>query len=228
MSKNKLVLEPFDPATVNKKYVVGVDEVGRGCLAGPVYAGAVLFKNTDSSFFNFDQLTDSKLISEKRREQISKEILVSHYNSLAFATPEEIDEINILQASFLAMKRALKELFCQQQEVNPNFTLDQCAVIVDGHMKIPNLGSFLGLSSEFQILQIPLIKGDLRCKQVSAASIIAKVARDQWMKEMDQRYPEYGFKKHKGYASATHREAIEKFRPCQLHRKSFSGVKEYL
>lgn len=219
----KLSLDPFDPATLNKKIIIGVDEVGRGCLAGPVYAGAVVFKN-NSSEFNFSRLTDSKLLSEKRREQISKEILDTHYSGLAFASVEEVDAINILQASFLAMRRAIKKVLSEYQKDHLDFNPMDCAVIVDGHMKIPHLHEFL----DFDLLQHPLVKGDLRCQQVSAASIIAKVCRDQLMKDLDLQYPQYGFKKHKGYASAVHREAIQKFKPCELHRKSFSGVKEYI
>lgn len=231
MSKSKTSLEPFDVTSVNKRFIIGVDEVGRGCLAGPVYAGAVLFKESslDIEAKEYEDLTDSKLISEKRREQLSKHISSFHYCGLASATPQEIDQINILQASFLAMKRAIKNLLQNLQSESIFINLKETLIIVDGHMKIPNLNEFLkDFAHNESIEQLPLIKGDLRCKQVSAASIIAKVNRDQFMKDVDLQYPQYSFLKHKGYASAQHREAIKNFKPCEIHRKTFSGVKEYL
>lgn len=231
MSKSKTTLEPFDAASVNKRFIIGVDEVGRGCLAGPVYAGAVFFNQSilDEKAKEYEDLTDSKLISEIRREQLSKHITSSHYCGLAFATPQEIDQINILQASFLAMKRAIKNLLHNLQRESISINLTDTLVIVDGHMKIPNLNEALkDFPHSDSIEQLPLIKGDLRCKQVSAASIIAKVDRDQYMKDIDLQYPQYSFLKHKGYASAQHREAIKNFKPCEVHRKTFSGVKEHL
>lgn len=186
---------------------MGVDEVGRGCIAGPVYAAAVCLK----SDLNLETLTDSKLLSEKRREQISPIILSNHYVGIGNATVEEIDELNILQASLLAMRRAIEELEKQ---------LGQKAghVLVDGNQKIPY----------FDRKQTTLIKGDLRCAPISAASIVAKVARDSLMKEYATRWTEYGFEKHKGYGSEAHRKVISEIGPCPCHRKSFRGVKEFL
>ncbi len=187
--------------------VVGVDEVGRGCLAGPVYAAAVCLKHDeDNSFF-----TDSKLLSEKRREELSPLISKNHWASLGFASVEEIDELNILQASLLAMKRAVLNL-----ELLMNLKIGH--VLVDGNFKIPGLSR----------AQTAIVKGDLRCAPISAASIIAKVARDQLMKKMGEQFPGYGFEKHKGYGCPSHKEAIAQQGPCLQHRKTFSGVKEFL
>lgn len=187
--------------------VVGVDEVGRGCLAGPVYAAAVCLKSDEFSHL----LTDSKLISEKRREELERMILSTHWVSIASASVEEIDEINILQASLLAMKRAVEQLEILMGKATGH-------LLVDGNIKIPYL----------QRKQTTLIKGDLRCSPISAASIVAKVSRDRLMKELGAQYPGYGFETHKGYGSSVHRAAIALKGPLVIHRKSFSGVKEFL
>jgi ribonuclease HII len=184
--------------------VIGVDEVGRGCLAGPVYAAAVIL-NPD---IDVSEYTDSKLISEPRRGILAEEIKRHHKAGIGFASVEEIDELNIFQAAMLAMHRAIEKL-----EVKTGH------VLVDGKFPIKSLKGFK---------QTPIIKGDLRCKPISAASILAKVVRDQLMKDLHQEYPVYGFEKHKGYATPTHKKLIKDHRPCILHRKSFSGVKEHL
>ncbi len=185
--------------------VIGVDEVGRGCLAGPVYAAAVIFKSDNLS----DMVTDSKLLSEERREEMAALILKEHQVSIGYATVEEIDELNILQASLLAMKRAIEQLGVPGGHV-----------LIDGNMKIP------GLAAEF--LQTTLVKGDLRVAPISAASIVAKVARDRLMKDLGAQYPHYGFETHKGYSTPEHKENIVTHGPCGVHRRSFAGVKEHL
>lgn len=185
--------------------VIGVDEVGRGCLAGPVYAAAVSLDNDLIS----NVLTDSKLLSEKRREELAEVIKAHHRWSLGFASVEEIDQLNILNAALLAMRRAVEGL-----------GLSSGHVLVDGNKKIP------GLSPQW--LQTTIVKGDLRVAPISAASIIAKVARDHLMKELGREYPAYGFEIHKGYSTAQHKGAIESVGPCIIHRRTFSGVKEYL
>jgi len=187
--------------------VVGVDEVGRGCLAGPVYAAAV-FLHSD---ILIEHLTDSKLISEKRREELAPQILEHHSAGIGFATVEEVDELNIHQASLLAMRRAVESLELLMKKPAGH-------LLIDGNFRIPGL----------KHRQTTLIKGDLRCAPISAASIVAKVTRDRLMKELGSQYPQYGFENHKGYASAVHKKAIEKWGPNHLHRKSFSGVKEFL
>lgn len=192
--------------------VFGVDEVGRGCLAGPVYAAAAFLKSDQ----HLDLLTDSKLLSEKRRELVAPLIQNDHEVCVAFATVDEIDELNILQASLLAMRRAVEGLASQ-------LGVQSGHVLVDGNQKIPGLGQSLP-----GFLQTPIVKGDLRAAPISAASIVAKVARDHLMIQLGKEFSGYGFEKHKGYGSLTHRKAIERLGPTPYHRKSFSGVKEYL
>lgn len=182
--------------------IIGVDEVGRGCLAGPVCAGAVCL--SDDSFW----YKDSKTLSPIKRQVFYKEITEKHQTALGFASVEEIDQINILQASLLAMKRAVLSL-----------NLSKGTVIVDGSFLIPNLKTFK---------QMAVIKGDTKVSCIGAASIIAKHYRDEWLKKLSKEYPGYGFEKHKGYSSMLHRQAIEKLGPCSIHRKTFSGVKEFL
>lgn len=190
--------------------VIGVDEVGRGCLAGAVFAAAVSFRSEALS----DLVTDSKLLSEKRREDLYSQIFEFHDVNIAFATVEEIDELNILNASLLAMKRAVEGLRVNGKLVRSGHCL------VDGNKKIKNL------SSKFQ--QTTIIKGDLRAAPISAASIVAKVTRDRLMKEMAETFPQYGLEKHKGYSTKIHKEAIAQWGPCEIHRKTFAGVKEHL
>lgn len=192
----------FTPAPI-----VGVDEVGRGCLAGPVYAAAVCLKSDELT----DVMTDSKLISEKKRPELAKRILEAHWAGIGFASPQEIDAINILQASFLAMRRALQDLAIKMN-------LSAGIILVDGNQKIPGLDT----------KQIPIVKGDLRCSPISAASIVAKVARDELMCRLAKEYPNYGFERHKGYAAPIHRNAIRELGPTEIHRKTFGGVKEFL
>lgn len=187
--------------------VAGVDEVGRGCVAGDVYAAAVVFdpENLDSNFEQ--QLTDSKLLSEKRREEFAEIIIKNHWVGIGKADVKEIDEINILRASLRAMERAIAAL-----PNVPKFCL------IDGNQKVPNLKMF----------QECIVKGDLRVSVISAASIVAKVTRDQEMKRLDSIYPGFGFGDHKGYGTKAHLEQIALLKPCPIHRRSFKGVKEWI
>lgn len=180
--------------------VIGIDEVGRGCLAGPVHACAVLL-NFDHNLIG---LTDSKLLSAKKRDQLFDLIPTHARVSVASADVSEIESLNILQASFLAMRRALHQLNADADSI----------VLVDGHLKIP------GISFE----QICLVKGDLRAEPIAAASIMAKVTRDRLMADLDEAYPGYGFKTHKGYGTKDHRDSLLKLGPCAQHRLSFKGV----
>jgi ribonuclease HII len=179
-----------------REYFAGVDEVGRGPLAGAVYAAAVVL----DPFIRLDGLRDSKQLSEKRRNELD---LVIREKALAYcvasANVSEIDEINILQASMLAMERAVSGL---------GITVD--FVIVDGN-RIPDLPC----DAEW------LIKGDSKSDAIKAASIIAKVARDNEMKRLDQIYPEYGLAQHKGYPTRAHLEALKRHGPSPIHRLSF-------
>lgn len=202
-NKTMKSFEPYLWKELKPQPVIGVDEVGRGCLAGPVYAAAVVIPEG----FDISGLTDSKKLSEKRRNELSKRIWEGCHVSLGFATVEEIDDINILWASLLAMKRAVEGL-----------KLDQAHVLVDGNKKIPKVS----------LPQTTLVKGDLRAEPVAAASIVAKVYRDGLMKELAEKFPGYGLEGHKGYATASHKEAIKDLGPQNFHRKSFAGVREFL
>lgn len=188
---------------------IGIDEVGRGCLAGPVVAAAVLLR----SDIDIDQYIDSKKISEIQRSVISKSIHLNHSVGIGWASVEEIDEINILQASFLAMKRAVDILKSQCQLAKKTKIL-----LIDGRDQIPNLENYI---------QHPIIKGDQKVRAISAASIAAKVARDQFMIDLAKTGNEYGFEKHKGYGTKFHQQQIKVFGPSKWHRKTFAGVKEY-
>ncbi len=185
------------------KWVAGVDEVGRGPLAGPVIAAAVILDPENP----IEGLTDSKKLSEKKREKLSAEIKLKALSwYIARAEPDEIDSINILQASLLAMRRAVVGLKLKPQHC-----------LVDGN-KLP----------ELPCTAEAIVKGDLKEPAISAASIIAKVARDQEMCEMDTKYPEYGFAKHKGYPTSQHQQAILQHGITEIHRKSFGPVKKQL
>ena len=175
------------------KAICGVDEAGRGPLAGPVYAAAVILPlNCD-----IPGLNDSKKLSEKKREQlfdVVKEKALAY--GIGVASEKEIDEINILQATFLAMRRAVASL-----EIKPDF------VMIDGNQK-PNTG----------IDEITVVKGDAKSMSIAAASVLAKV---RFMLEMAEKYPEYEFEKHKGYGTKLHYEKLAEFGPSEIHRRTF-------
>lgn len=176
--------------------VCGVDEAGRGPLAGPVCAAAVILPENCL----IEGLNDSKKLTEKKREalyDVIKEKAVSY--SIAMADEKEIDEINILQATFLAMKRAVDGL-----EIKPDF------VLVDG-----NRDPLLGIPSK------TVVKGDALSASIAAASVLAKVTRDRFMLEISEKYPEYQFPKHKGYGTKLHYEMIEKYGISEIHRRTF-------
>ncbi len=180
--------------------IIGVDEAGRGPLVGSVVAGAVILPNN----FNLPELTDSKKLTEKKRDRLYDLITQQCQWAVGESNPQEIDEINILQATMLAMKRAVENL---------NTKYDQ--VLVDGN-RCPDLENCTAI-----------IKGDLTEPAISAASIIAKVTRDRQMIELDKHYPDYGFAQHKGYGTKVHLQALEKFGAiAKQHRSSFSPVKK--
>jgi len=187
----------------NQRMIAGVDEVGRGPLAGPVVAAAVILDPENP----VAGLMDSKKLSEKKRELLADEILQKSLSwALGRAEVEEIDEINILQASLLAMSRAVDGL-----------KLDPEIVLVDGN-KCPNVA--------FPVEAI--VKGDSLVEAISAASIIAKVARDTEMVELDSVYPGYGLAKHKGYPTAMHRQALVDLGVTEIHRRSYKPVRDAL
>ncbi|MBE6750602.1 MAG: ribonuclease HII [Ruminococcaceae bacterium] len=179
------------------KYVCGVDEAGRGPLAGPVCAAAVILPEGTE----IEGLNDSKKLSEKKREalfDVIKEKAIAY--SIAFGTLEEIEEFNILEATFIAMNRAINGL-----EIKADYAL------IDGN-RVP------------KGIEIPcetVIKGDAKSSSIAAASILAKVTRDRLLMEYDEKYPEYNFKKHKGYGTKEHTDLILKYGPCEIHRMSF-------
>lgn len=189
----------FEKAAVNSGFscICGVDEAGRGPLAGPVCAAAVILPEGAV----IEGLDDSKKLTEKKREKlydVIKETAVAY--SVAYGTLEEIETVNILEATYLAMNRAIEGL-----NVKPDFAL------IDGN-RAP------------RGIKIPcetIVKGDSKSMSVAAASVLAKVTRDRLMLEYDKKYPEYNFKKHKGYGTKEHTELIKQYGPCEIHRLSF-------
>ncbi len=176
--------------------ICGVDEAGRGPLAGPVCAAAVILPRG----LEIEGLNDSKKLSEKKRDKLFDAICAEAVSyGIAFASVEEIEEINILNAAMLAMNRAIERL-----SVKPALAL------VDG-----NRNSAIKMPSRC------VVKGDAKCADIAAASILAKVTRDRYMLEMAEKYPEYHFEKHKGYGTKLHYETLREYGPCQIHRPSF-------
>jgi len=200
--------------------VIGVDEAGRGPLCGPVLAAAVALKNQESRIGNqedemWDLVRDSKKLSEKQREKVFDFIHENFHVGVGLCDHKTIDRINILEASFLAMKKAVASLKRELQTTNQEL---RTIILVDGNKTIPN----------FSMQQKAVIGGDRIVKSISAASIIAKVTRDRMMMKMHEKYPQYGFDKHKGYGTKMHMEALEKHGPCEIHRQSFAPVREAL
>jgi len=178
------------------QFVCGVDEAGRGPLAGPVCAAAVILP----AGIEIAGLNDSKKLTDKRRRElfpIIQEKAIAY--GIAFADHSEIDQINILQATLLAMERAINSL-----SVKADFAL------IDGNRE-----------KDFGLPVQTVVKGDSRSASIAAASILAKVTRDDYMLEMAKTYPQYGFEIHKGYGTKAHYEALEKYGPCQIHRMTF-------
>lgn len=189
-------MKSFEHQYEHLGYVCGIDEVGRGPFAGPVVAGAVILpKDCDILYIN-----DSKKLSEKKREELYEEIMEKAVAvQVGYASPARIDEINILQATYEAMREAVSKL-----PVTPQILLND-AVTIPG-ITIP---------------QVPIIKGDAKSVSIAAASIIAKVTRDRLMREYDKIMPEYGFASNKGYGSREHIEALRTYGATPIHRKSF-------
>lgn len=177
-------------------YICGIDEVGRGPFAGPAVAGAVILPPGCEILY----VNDSKQLSEKKREQLYDEIMEKAVSvAVGYASPQRIDEINILQATYEAMREAVSKL-----DVTPQILLNDAVTI-----------------PQITIPQVPIIKGDAKSISIAAASIVAKVTRDRLMREYDKIMPEYGFASNKGYGSKEHIEAIKKYGPTPIHRKSF-------
>lgn len=178
------------------KLVCGIDEAGRGPLAGPVCAAAVILPPD----CRIEGLNDSKKLTDKRRRELYDVIVENAVAyGIAFASHQEIDEINILQATFLAMRRAMDQL-----RVRPDIAL------IDGNRE-----------TDFGLPVQTIVKGDSLSANIAAASILAKVTRDRFMLEVDEKYPQYGFATHKGYGTRAHYAALREFGPCPIHRRTF-------
>ena len=191
-------MKAYEKENAQYELICGIDEAGRGPLAGPVAAGAVILPKDCRILY----LNDSKKLSPKKREELAKEIRGKAIAvGIGMASPERIDQINILQATYEAMRMAISNL-----EVKPDLLLND-AVTIPG----------------IEIPQIPIVKGDAKSVSIAAASILAKVTRDHMMAEYDEIYPGYGFGKHKGYGTKAHIEALKELGPCPIHRRSFIG-----
>ena len=201
-SKEKKPIHLLQPHYYDGLIEAGCDEAGRGCLAGSVYAAAVILPQN----YSHPYLNDSKQLTEKRRMILRKDI---EKDAIAWAvgvvSPEEIDEINILKASFLAMHRAIDQL-----KVRPE------ALIIDGNRFTP----YQNLPST------PIVKGDSKYLSIAAASILAKTYRDEYMEELHSQYPQYEWSKNKGYPTVAHREAIKRYGTTPFHRMSFNLLGE--
>lgn len=194
--KRTELMKEFDREYKIYGTVCGIDEAGRGPLCGPVVAAAVILPDE----YNILYINDSKKLSETKREDVYKEIdkyAVAY--GVGIVSPERIDEINILQATYEAMRTAIHKL-----SVTPDILLNDAVTI-----------------PMVDIKQVPIIKGDAKSQSIAAASIVAKVTRDHLMEEYDKLYPEYGFAKHKGYGTAAHIKAIKEYGPCPIHRRTF-------
>ncbi|MDR1801369.1 MAG: ribonuclease HII [Lachnospiraceae bacterium] len=186
----------FEREYSNLQYICGIDEAGRGPLAGPVVAGAIVLPKDEPILY----LNDSKKLSPKMRERLMHEIVEKCIACGAgIIDAPRIDEINILQATYEAMRLAIKGLL-----IKPDILLVDAVTIPDVEYK-----------------QVPIIKGDAKSISIAAASILAKVHRDRMMVHYDDEYPEYGFAKHKGYGTPEHIAALKKYGPCPIHRKTF-------
>ena len=189
-------MKSFEKEYASYSYICGIDEVGRGPLAGPVVAGAVILPKDCGILY----LNDSKQLSEKKREELYDVIMEKAVSTgLGFVSPERIDQINILQATYEAMREAIAKLSPQ-----PDLLLNDAVTI-----------------PKVAIRQVPIIKGDAKSISIAAASIIAKVTRDRLMVQYDSVFPEYGFASNKGYGAAAHIEALRKYGPTPIHRRSF-------
>lgn len=194
--KRTELMKEFDREYKIYGTICGIDEAGRGPLCGPVVAAAVILPDE----YNILYINDSKKLSETKREEVYKEIdkyAVAY--GVGIVSPERIDGINILQATYEAMRTAIHKL-----SVTPDILLNDAVTI-----------------PMVDIKQVPIIKGDAKSQSIAAASIVAKVTRDHLMEEYDKLYPEYGFAKHKGYGTAAHIKAIKEYGPCPIHRRTF-------
>jgi Ribonuclease HII len=197
LEKERLyAMREYERKYADYSYICGIDEVGRGPLAGPVVASAVILPHDCM----IPYINDSKKLSAKKREELFEQIMEQAIAvGIGFVSHERIDKINILQATYEAMSQAIKAL-----EVAPQVLLNDAVTIPD-----------------LTVLQVPIVKGDAKSISIAAASIIAKVTRDRLMEEYDELFPAYGFSSNKGYGSNTHIEALKKYGPTPIHRRTF-------
>lgn len=201
---------------------VGVDEAGRGPLAGPVVAAAVLLRDINSQISNFKDaeekewklVRDSKKLSPKQREQVFEFVQEQFFVGVGIIGPETIDRVNILQATFLAMRAAISELRRITSHELPS-TDTSWTLLIDGNQLLPNYSG----------QQEAIIDGDALVRSIAAASIVAKVTRDRLIVELDKMYPGYGLAEHKGYGTKAHMDALRRLGPSPIHRMSFTPVK---
>lgn len=226
--------------------IIGIDEVGRGPLAGPVVAAAAALKLSEGSIIEaskaqpselWDLIRDSKTLSEKQRDKIFNFIQENFHIGIGICDHKIIDRVNILEASFLAMKGAITDLSSklkvqnsirrggqsktknwQKECAGHSMFVSRRILLVDGNKTIPNLS----------MEQKAIIAGDKLVKSISAASIAAKVTRDRLMQGMHEKYPQYGFDRHMGYGTKAHLDALQKYGPCEIHRRSFTPVAKAL
>ncbi len=202
--------------THDAHYCIGIDEAGRGPLAGPVVAAACMLKypedilHTTRRDSQWDFVRDSKHVSAKKREEIVDFIHEHFYSGVGIVSAQTIDRMNILQATFHAMKAALGDLKRHQR-----FDARRVVLLIDGNQNIPGVS----------LVQKAVVRGDARVKSIAAASIVAKVTRDRMMCDYDKTFPHYGFAQHKGYGTKVHMEALQKYGATPIHRKSFAPVK---
>jgi ribonuclease HII len=189
-------------------FVIGIDEAGRGPLAGPVVAAAVCLKETDFS----ERIDDSKKLSAQQRERAFHEIQAKAHVGVGIMSEAVIDDCNILQATFHAMHQAVDDLFKRI----PDCRNEQCVLLIDGHI----------FRTSLPVRYHTIIDGDALSLSIACASIMAKVTRDRILDTYDKVFPQYGFKKHKGYGTAVHRQAIAQHGPSIIHRKTF--LQEYV
>lgn len=208
----------FPTFDIEEKYggsqcVFGVDEAGRGPLAGPVIAAVARYRGTPKLFYSEDKhytalVRDSKTVSQEKRERVY-EWIIDHFDiGIGTCDAETIDRVNILQATFLAMKKAVEKISEEKSLTKETIFL------IDGNQEIPS----------FLFSQRTVISGDALCVSIAAASIVAKVTRDRMMDVFDGEYPQYGFGRHKGYGTREHMEALFRFGPLPIHRHSFAPV----
>ena len=206
-------------------FIFGIDEAGRGPLAGPVVAGVATIKDfaqLDLTDKRWNFVRDSKTLSEKQRELMFDFVSEHFHVGVGICDHKTIDRMNILEASFLAMKKAILQLkgeIKKNAEISfgaKNFSDSDLVILVDGNKTIPHLS----------LRQLAIVGGDKLVRSIAAASIVAKVTRDRIIREADKLYPQYGFAKHKGYGTKAHLEALKQHGPCPIHRLSFAPLKK--